>query len=1236
MRIPFRRRHGARSRPHHHLSYLLAISSVTSLSVDAITFTPAPEPNLDLSQLGSIGIAGDFSGISLFKFEEQTEKPFSTNGSEALLARMPNGAFASVVKTDASIKAMCPFVMKDGTLSGVVMGGDFTSLGDLESPAIALFNPNSSKVTPLSGLSGQVNAVLCDQETETVYVGGNFKGANSTNAISWVGTSGWTRLPFAGFNGPVTSIVKASNGNIIFGGQFTGLGNTTNSNLTSEQVINLSAATYTTESSSTLPGFSDPKNIICKTSGVDGPGNTWLLQNTAPGSLKAEFKFGFEPTRLRLYNTHQDGRGTKTFRFTAFPINGIMNFTYIDPKTGSNASCTSECPLSDDRSLKFQDFHFVNNVGMNAFRLDISDWYGQGGGLNGIELVQSDMFAYAINDFNEPTCSGSATISSASATGPFTVSPSFQSQSEYLTAQLQAPISSNSASITFTPDVRQSGNYSVNMYTPGCLQDNTCNTRGQVNITVFAQSGQPGTSIQLYQTNNFDKYDQIYFGFLEATNGFRPTVQMTPLNGQSLPTMTFVAQRIGLTQINSTGGLNGLYEYDPKSAEPADISSFEKSAFDKLGSTFASKSAVHALATAGDVTFVGGNFTSKAVKNIASVNSKDSTTQALDSGLNGAVTSMLINGTNLFVGGKFTATDDGKVKNLNNVAVYDTAKNTWSALGSGVNGAVNSVVALTMNVTSTTPEVVVAVTGDFKELSAFGNNPAVAANGFGVWVPSQSNWLRNLDLPVETISGVLSTSVLQVPGGEALYAGSISSSSLSANGAASLGQSISRFPVKIQASSSTPSQSSKTKRDILTSGQPSGVVTGLFNTDSNRNLTIMGGHFTATGTDGSSIHNLVLIDGTKNNAVTGLGSGVADDSTFVTMAAQKDNLYAGGNVTGTVNGARVNGLISYNLASRAFNPQPPALSGRNGTVSSIAVRPNNDDVYVGGSFASAGSLGCPAVCVFRTAVGQWSRPGLNLDGTVNTLLWTSETKLVAGGSVTVNGSSTTTFLATYDPNTQTWDSFPDAAKLPGPVSVMTAGTSDGSQLWVAGSAPNGSVYLMKYDGKTWNSAGVTLDAGTEIRGLQIFSLTSNHASSPLVDANKALVLTGSIKIPKFGSTSAAIFNGTTFEPYVLTTNSGNQAGTISRIFVQKENFFTVDNGKHMPLVGVVLIGLAISLGLMLLIVAAGLLLDRIRKKREGYMPAPTSMYDRSSGIQRVPPRELLESLGRGQPAAPRV
>ena len=66
--------------------------------------------------------------------------------------------------------------------------------------------------------------------------------------------------------------------------------------------------------------------------------------------------YGYRPTRLRLRNTHFQGRGTKTFRLVAHPINGIMNFTYVNPSTGATMACDAQCPLSNDTTVQFQVF----------------------------------------------------------------------------------------------------------------------------------------------------------------------------------------------------------------------------------------------------------------------------------------------------------------------------------------------------------------------------------------------------------------------------------------------------------------------------------------------------------------------------------------------------------------------------------------------------------------------------------------------------------------------------------------------------------------------------------------------------------------------------------------------------------------------------------------------------------------------------------------------------------------
>lgn len=1133
------------------LSLLLTAFAQSS---GAVTFNAVPSANLDFSQLGSVAFAGDFDGISLYEYQGQNENGFSSNGSQSVMARYPDGGFANLVTADASIKTLCPFVMQDGTMAGIIAAGNFTSLGGLETIALALINPNTSAVTQLPGLSGEVSALYCDQTTNSVYVGGNFKGANSTNAIAWVGTAGWTNLPFNGFNGPVNSITKAANGNIIFGGIFTGLGNASAPTTPNEQVINISSGNITSGSTTTTAGFNDPTSILCKTNGTDGPDNTWLLADNTPGYWRADFEFGFEPTMLRLWNTHQDGRGTKTWRYIAYPIDGIMNFTYIDPVTGLNASCTSECPLSNNASVSYQDFHFVNVIGMDGFQIDISAWYGNGGGLDGIELFENDIFAYAIESFNEPTCANIQTASNATTTGQWSILPSGQAvQSEYLSVTLSgATIDPSSASVVFYPDIKQSGNYSVNMYTPGCLQDNSCSSRGLVNITGAISSSSGSFQTEIFQTNLYPKYDQIYFGYIEAaSNSFHPSITLAPSSGQSAP-LTVVAHRVGFTLISpSSGGLNSLFEYDPSQAV-VNTADFANSTFDKAGSTIGNGAGVQALATVGSTTYVGGNFSTAAYDNIFAVNSSGPSSLA-GGGLNSYVMTMFANGTLLYVGGNFTSTSKSASTGLNNIAAYDTSANVWNALGAGVNGRVFNIVPLSLNISGNNPETVITITGNFDQILAFGSNQSIAVSGFAIWVPSYNNWLQNIDVSTISLKGQLSASV-DVPTGGQLFAGSLSSETLSANGVVSISSGLSTLPLNIQQPRSQ-SPSSLRKR-IASSQNVTGVVTGLYYESGGRNITVIGGHFTATDSSGAIINNLAFINGSNSDTVTSVGSQLSNDSTILALAVQNDTLYAGGVLTGTVNGNSVDGLISFNFLTASLDTQPLPLAGSSVVVYAISAKPNSGDVYVGGSFSEAGSLDCPGVCVFMNPTGQWVRPGTNLDGTGQAMLWTSDNSLVVGGSLTIAGNAT--YLVSYDATSHIWSPFNGATAIPGPVTALTPATSDNSQLWVAGTATNGSSFLMKYDGSNWNSVGYLLGAGTTIRGLQVLSLSQDHDSTNFVPASQSLLLTGSLNVPGFGNASAVVYNGTTFQPYALTSSGANGAGSISQIFFQNQNTFATE------------------------------------------------------------------------------
>jgi hypothetical protein len=362
---------------------------VASQTTTAYTFRQVPSPNLNLDDLGRIAFTGDFDSISLYQYEGQSQQYPGRDG--ALLSRYPNGVFATINVTDADIKAMCSLQVNGA--ERVVFAGNFTSVGDMPTPGgIALLDPANGTVTALGGLTGSVNALYCDHDGGQVYVGGSLAGSNSTNAIVW--KNGWQDLSFNGFNGPVNSIIRAPNSNIIFGGEFNGLGGnaSTVSSENSTQIIPISSANISAQTSSGLTGFSDPKTIACKADyTTQGADSTWLLADRAPGFWKADFGFGFEPTSLKLFNTDFQGRGTKTFRFTALPDGGILNLTYTDPTSGRPAFCDAQCPLPEGNTTA-QDFSFVNVVGMNAFRIDISDWWGAGAGLNGIQLFQDGKF----------------------------------------------------------------------------------------------------------------------------------------------------------------------------------------------------------------------------------------------------------------------------------------------------------------------------------------------------------------------------------------------------------------------------------------------------------------------------------------------------------------------------------------------------------------------------------------------------------------------------------------------------------------------------------------------------------------------------------------------------------------------------------------------------------------------------------------------------------------------------
>lgn len=778
-----------------------------------------------------------------------------------------------------------------------------------------------------------------------------------------------------------------------------------------------------------------------------------------------------------------------------------------------------------------------------------------------------DIYSFAINEFNAPKCGGATTGASATATGNWQVTPSHDSNSEYLTATLQTNnLNPNTTFIVFQPDIPQSGNYTIKVYTPGCRGDGTCGTRGRVNISgSVAQSGSnKPTPTVLFQTNEFDKYDTIYEGFVDTSNGFRPTVTLAPVAGQDPGTgvLTVVAQRVRWEiKSASSGDLNGLFEYDPEQQVVEE--DFSKSTIDVAGASLSPReeAIISTLATADDRLYIGGNFSSdKGLNNIFAIGKSGPGPISLKgNGLNSQVMVVYANGSTIYVGGNFTNTQDKASTGLNGVAAY--SNDQWQALGAGVNGVVTYIVPLAMNITSNTPEEVLAISGFFDRVNGFNGNSSFSVNNFAIWVPSKKNWLHNLNIQSMSIQGRLMTFV-DIPKADRLFAGSVSSQALSASGAAALeygnGLSLEGFALNIRGQQQ---QTSRRKRS-LTEGQnltATGIVTATFYKENNMNKTILAGHFAATGSDGQNITNVAIIDGKDSDKITGFDSEVDANSTFTALGVLNNILFAGGVVSGQINNNKVAGIVAYDLSSNKFaSTQPPALQGTNVTVNAIAPRPKSKDVYVAGKFESAGALSCPSLCIWNTDRNQWTTPGGEISGVVTNLFWFSDTKVLLSGNLTA-GTNRTKVL-TYDSSSSQFQQIAGASDLPGTVTALCPASGDGSQIWAAGKASNGSAFLERFDGSKWLSVGNLFEPGTDIHGIQVLPLTKDHGNTNLIDNKQDLLILGQINITNFGTASGALFNGTALIPFLLSSTSQNTPGSLSQVFVENPQSFFNSGG----------------------------------------------------------------------------
>ena len=231
-------------------------------------------------------------------------------------------------------------------------------------------------------------------------------------------------------------------------------------------------------------------------------------------------------------------------------------------------------------------------------------------------------------------------------------------------------------------------------------------------------------------------------------------------------------------------------------------------------------------------------------------------------------------------------------------------------------------------------------------------------------------------------------------------------------------------------------------------GGTNGTVRALA-IDSNNNVYV-GGDFIRVGSGAGLSANYIAKWDPFLNTWSELGGGT--NGTVRALAVDSNgNLYVGGSFSILYNGLTVNSIAKWKN-----NTWSELGGGTNGTVRALAVDSNNN-VYVGGSFATVTNLnGSTTAVVTASRIAKWkndtwSELGGGVSSTVNVLAVDSNNNVYVGGDFATvsslnNSSVSANFIAKWNPNSNTWSALGSGTNS----SVYALSVDSNSNLYVGG------------------------------------------------------------------------------------------------------------------------------------------------------------------------------------------
>jgi hypothetical protein len=88
-------------------------------------------------------------------------------------------------------------------------------------------------------------------------------------------------------------------------------------------------------------------------------------------------------------------------------------------------------------------------------------------------------------------------------------------------------------------------------------------------------------------------------------------------------------------------------------------------------------------------------------------------------------------------------------------------------------------------------------------------------------------------------------------------------------------------------------------------------------------------------------------------------------------------------------------------------------------------------------------------------------------------------------------------------------------------------------------------------------AGSNFEKDTVVSQLAMVPLSKDHSANGIIEANRMLMVSGSLAISSFGNASTALFDGQSMIPFMVSAGATGLAGTIAALF-HSFTFFSFD------------------------------------------------------------------------------